>query len=52
MKVQMKDTIQVVVANTTGIGISLSNINELLTLVSLSLAIAFTIYKYFKIKNK
>ena len=48
----MNDTIQVVVANTTGIGISLSNINELLTLVSLSLAIVFTIYKYFKIKNK
>ena len=48
----MNDTIQVIVANTTGIGISLSNINELLTLVSLSLAIVFTIYKYFKIKNK
>ena len=48
----MNDTLQVIVANTTGIGISLSNINELLTLVSLSLAIVFTIYKYFKIKNK
>ena len=48
----MNDTIQVVVANTTGIGISLSNINELLTLISLSLAIVFTIYKYFKIKKK
>ena len=48
----MNDTIQVVVANTTGIGISLSNMNEILTLVSLSLAIIFTIYKYFKIKQK
>ena len=48
----MNDTIQVVVANTTGIGISLSNVNELLTLISLSLAIVFTIYKYYKIKNK
>jgi hypothetical protein len=52
MKGQMNDTIQVVVANTTGIGISLSNMNEILTLVSLSLAIIFTIYKYVKIKNK
>tara|TARA_R100000963_G_scaffold35074_1_gene31693 strand:+ start:4182 stop:4340 length:159 start_codon:yes stop_codon:yes gene_type:complete len=52
MKTNMKDTIQVMVANTTGIGISLSNINELLTLISLSLAIAFTIYKYYKIKNQ
>ena len=52
MKGNMNDTIQVMVANTTGIGISLSNINELLTLISLSLAIAFTIYKYYKIKNQ
>lgn len=52
MKGQMNDTIQVIVANTTGIGISLSNMNEILTLVSLSLAIIFTIYKYVKIKNK
>ena len=48
----MKDTIQVMVANTTGIGISLSNINELLTLISLSLAIAFTIYKFIKFEIK
>lgn len=52
MKGQMNDTIQVVVANSTGIGISLSNMNEILTFVSLSIAIVFTIYKYFKIKNK
>ena len=52
MKGQMKDTIQVIMANGSGIGISLSNINELLTFASLSLAIIFTIYKYFKIKNK
>ncbi len=52
MKGQMKDTIQVVAANSTGIGISLSSMNEILTFVSLSIAIAFTIYKYYKIKNK
>jgi len=52
MKGQMNDTIQVVVANTTGIGISLSNINEILTFISLSIAILFTVYKYYKIKNK
>lgn len=48
----VNDTIQVVIANTAGIGISLSNMNEILTFVSLSIAIVFTIYKYFKIKNK
>jgi len=52
MKGQMNDTIQVVVANTTGIGISLSNMNEILTFISLSIAILFTVYKYYKIKNK
>ena len=48
----MNDTIQVVGANIASIGISLSQMNELLTLISLSLAIFFTIYKYLKIKNK
>lgn len=52
MKGQMNDTIQVAVANTAGIGISLSNMNEILTLISLSMAILFTIYKYYKIKNQ
>jgi len=35
MKGQVKDTIQVVIANSTGIGISLSSVNEILTFISL-----------------
>ena len=48
----MKDTIQIVTANAGAIGVSLSDVNDLLTFCSLSLAIIFTIYKYYKIKNK
>jgi hypothetical protein len=48
----MKDTAQIVTANAGAIGVSLSDVNDLLTFCSLSLAIIFTIYKYYKIKNK
>jgi len=48
----MKDTVQIITANAGAIGVSLSNVNDLLTFCSLSLAIIFTIYKYYKIKNK
>ena len=49
----LKDTIQVGVANGSALGISLSHVNELLTFVSLGLAIVFTIYKFFQFeKNK
>jgi len=46
-----KDSIQVVIANAGGIGISLSGLNDILTFVSLVLAIVFTIYKFNKMKN-
>ena len=50
---EIKDTLQVGVANGSAIGFSLANANEFLTLVSLLLAIAFTIYKFVKFeKNK
>ena len=44
----VKDTVQVAVANSTAIGFSITECNEILTFVSLILAIAFTIYKFFK----
>ena len=44
----LKDTIQVGLANGTAIGVSLSEINEALSLVALALSIAYTIYKFFK----
>ncbi len=47
----LKDTIQVGLANGTAIGVSLSEINEVLSLVALALSIAYTIYKFFKFEN-
>jgi hypothetical protein len=47
----LKDTIQVGIANGSAIGVSLVEANELLTFASLILAIAFTIYKFIKYEN-
>ncbi len=47
----LKDTIQVGVANGSAIGFSITECNEVLTLVSLTLAIAFTIYKFIKFEK-
>ena len=45
--------LQVVGANAAALGITFSQINEMLTALSLMLASAFTIYKFFKeIKSK
>ncbi|QDP46693.1 MAG: hypothetical protein Unbinned6316contig1000_37 [Prokaryotic dsDNA virus sp.] len=44
----LKDTLQVGIANGSAIGFSITDCNEVLTLVSLVLAIAFTIYKFIK----
>jgi len=46
----IQDTIQVGLANAGAIGISLVEANEILTTISLCLAIGFTIYKHFKKK--
>ena len=48
----LKDTIQVGIANGSAIGVSLVEANEILTFVSLLLAIAFTIYKFFIYEKK
>jgi len=44
----LRDTVQVGIANGSAIGFSITDCNEVLTLVSLILAIAFTIYKFIK----
>ena len=48
----MQDSLQVGIANSTAIGLSLGQANQILTLVSLSLAITFTIYKFIKYDKK
>ena len=48
----MKDTTQVLLANGGGIGIGLAGVNDILTFVSISLAILFTIYKFYKLSKK
>ena len=47
----LNDTIQVGVANGSAIGFSITDCNEYLTLISLILAISFTIYKFVKFKK-
>lgn len=47
----LKDTIQVGLANGSAIGFSITDCNEYLTLISLSLAITFTIYKFIQFEK-
>ena len=47
----LKDTIQVGLANSSAIALNLTQCNELLTFVSLTLAIGFTVYKFMKFKK-
>ena len=49
---EIQDSAQVALANGSAIGISLVEANEILTFVSLLLAIAFTIYKFFIYETK
>ena len=48
----LKDTIQVGIANGSAIGFSITECNEVLTFVSLILAIAFTVYKFMFYEKK
>ena len=52
MMTDLRDTIQVGLANGSAIGFSITECNEVLTFVSLVLAIAFTIYKFFLYEKK
>jgi EamA domain-containing membrane protein RarD len=49
---EVQDTLQVGIANSTAIVFSLSSANEILTLVSLTLAISYTIYKFVKFEEQ
>jgi len=51
MKDTIEDTIQVGMANAGAIGISLASFNEILTTVSLLMAIGFSIYKFTKTRK-
>ena len=48
---EVKDTLQVGLANTSAIAFSVTDCNEILTLVSLILAISFTIYKFIQFEK-
>lgn len=52
MKKEVADSIQVMTANGSAIGLNLTSCNEVLTFISLVLAIAFTIYKFTKDAKK
>ena len=53
MKNTIQDTVQVGVANLGAVGISLVQVNQVLTTTSLLIAITFSIYKFYKLsKNK
>jgi hypothetical protein len=49
---EIKDTVQVGIANSSAIALNLTQCNELLTFVSLTLAIVFTVYKFFIYEKK
>ena len=51
MKDTIQDTIQVALANAGAIGISLVQVNQVLTTASLLVAIGFSIYKFYKTKK-
>ena len=52
MNCDTKDMVQVLSINTAGIGISIAEVNEMLTLLALILSIVFTIYKFTKYDGK
>jgi hypothetical protein len=47
----LRDTIQVGLANGSAIGFTLASANEILSFVALILSIAYTIYKFFKFEE-
>jgi len=48
----MKDTTQVILANGGASATMLTECNEILTLISISLAIVFTLFKFYKLSQK
>ena len=52
MTKDVKDTLEVAAANGGALGLTLIQCNEILQFVSLSLAIAFTLYKFIVMNKK
>tara|TARA_R110000751_G_scaffold192644_1_gene298226 strand:+ start:90 stop:236 length:147 start_codon:yes stop_codon:yes gene_type:complete len=48
----MNDTTQVLLANGGATALTITECNSILTMVSISLAIIFTIYKFYKLSKK
>ena len=48
---EVQDSLQVGLANSTAIAFSITECNQVLTLVSLTLAISYTIYKFIKFEE-
>lgn len=49
---EVTDTLQVGLANSAAIVFSITQVNQILTLVSLTLAISYTIYKFVKFEDR
>ena len=49
---EVQDSLQVGLANTAAIVFSLTQVNQILTLISLTLAISYTIYKFVKFEER
>ena len=49
---EVQDSLQVGLANTAAIVFSITQVNQVLTLISLTLAIAYTIYKFVKFEER
>jgi EamA domain-containing membrane protein RarD len=49
---EVQDSLQVGLANTAAIAFSLTQVNQVLTLISLILAISYTVYKFVKFEEK
>jgi len=52
MQTKLTDTTQVILANGGASATMLTECNQILTAVSISLAIIFTIYKFYKLSKK
>ena len=48
----MKDSTQVILANAGATSLTITECNQILTMISISLAILFTIYKFYKLSKK
>ena len=48
---EVQDSLQVGIANTAAIVFSITQVNQVLTLVSLILAISYTVYKFVKFEE-